>query len=194
MRVTTANPYSAGVWRSETIRLANSVDCTQAPDYELGHYHQDRRAAALGSMMDDFLAREPICWLLKKPLSKEEEIDRRKRLTSTYQRAAHISPAHGATRGFLEFHRLDKLEETFHVASDMLQAHEYHFLKGGDTRLDGRRILLVVRPAIIRRWITEDRHDERQIVSKAIVVVEDPQVQNGTKVEDQKDDKAEDQA
>lgn len=141
--------------------------------------------------MDDFLAREPICWLLKKPLSKEEEIDRRKFLTPIYRQAADISLSHGATRGFLEFHRQDKLEETSHVASDMLKAHEYHFLKDGDTRLDGRRVLLVVRPAIIRRWITEDRHCERQIVSKAIVVVEDPQVQNGTKAEDQKDDKAE---
>lgn len=144
-------------------------------------------------MVDDFLAREPVRLLLKKRLTKEEEIDLHKLLIPTYRNTADISVAHTATRGFLELYRRDKLEKTFHVASDMLTAHEYHFPKG-DTRLDGCRVLFVIRPAIIRRYITEDCSTECKIVNKEIVIVEDPKIQVDTKAEVHNNGKAEDQA
>ena len=179
-----ANPYSAAIRRSETTRLANSVNRLQAPNHELEYYHRDRRTAALSSMVDDVLASEPICWLLKKPANEEEENMRRRLLVSIYQKAADISPVHAAARGFLEFYRLDDLEKTFHEASDTLNAYNYHFLRKGNTKLDGRRVLLVVQPAIIWRWFNNDRNCERLICSKAEVVIEDPQDQNDAGAED----------
>ena len=151
----------------------------QAENQELGFYHKDRRIAAIDDMVDALIASEPICWLLKKPLSEEEESERHRVLVSIYKKIADMSPKHGAKRGYFEFHRLDDLNKSFHVASDTMAAYNYHFLPKDDTCLDCRRVLLVLQPATVLRWTVVDRKYERQVCSKARVVVEDPHGQEG---------------
>lgn len=58
----------------------------------------------------------------------------------------------GNIRGHLEFHRLAELPETFTLGERMV-THEYNCLPKGSTRLDGHRILMVVYPGIVRRYI-----------------------------------------
>lgn len=135
--------------------------------------------------MDDVLASEPICWLLKKSLNEEQTRQRRAALLSMYQKAAEISIHHGASSAYFEFHELEGLEENFQEASDMETAHMYHFLHEGDTKLDGHRVLLVVYPAVVRTWVWPTPFDEPIICTKAEVVVEDPPKQEDVGVDNQ---------
>ncbi|RJE20276.1 hypothetical protein PHISCL_07385 [Aspergillus sclerotialis] len=153
------------------------------PGHELGKYHQERRTALLGDIVDGLIASKPICWLLKS-LTEEEERERRNYLLAIYQKVAEISTHHAAARGCFDFHRLEGLEQTFQEASDMLRAHVYHFLPKGDTKLDGRRVLLVVHPAILRTYVNEAPCPEF-ICTKAHVIVEDPPKQEDTEVDNQ---------
>ena len=140
----------------------------------------------MSDIVGNFLTREPIYWLLKGPLNKEEERARRNDLLDIFQTAADMSPDQGAAHGHHEFQRLEDLEKTFHVASDKLKAYEHHCLEDGDTELDGRRVLLVVQPAVIRRlWILQNREDDYQVCTKAEVVIEDPQGQEDAEADSQ---------
>ncbi|RJE19735.1 hypothetical protein PHISCL_07927 [Aspergillus sclerotialis] len=185
-----ANPFSATLWRSETIRLANSVKVKQANNTELGSYHQERRNSLLSQFVDTTLSGTPIQWLLKKPESQEEEKERRERLYELYQVAAETASTHANARGHYEFHRLDRLPETFDQASKTMEAHTYHFIAKESTRLDGRRVLIVVQPGVTLQWISETFMDGLTVCSPAYIVVEDPEGSKGLE-EPKEEDKRE---
>lgn len=151
----------------------------QAPNTKLGSYHQERRNSFLGKLVDDTLSIQPIQWMLRKLSTKEEESKRRKELYELYQVAADRSSSQANMRGHFEFHGLDCLPEVFHLASNMIEPHTLHFLQEGSTRLDGRRVLMVVYPGITRKWIDESAIWGHEISSKAYVVVEDPEDPKG---------------
>ncbi|KAJ5570149.1 uncharacterized protein N7459_009579 [Penicillium hispanicum] len=167
------NPLNAALWRSETLRLANSVKEAQAPSTKLGSYHRERRQALIGQLVDDILSIEPIQWLLRKPASQEVESKRRDELYKLCQVVAETASAQANMRGHFEFHRLDRLPETFQQYSKTMEAHTLHFLRRDSTRLDGRRVLMLVHPAIARGWIDECAISGYEISTEACVVVED---------------------
>lgn len=159
------------------MRLANSVMVSQAENTDLGSYHQERRNSLLSQLTDRTLSATPIRWLLRTPSSKEEENDRREELYEIYQMAAEKALAQGNTRGHFELRRLDRLPETFDLASKTLDSHAFHFLDDSDnmTRLDGRRVLIVVQPGLARKWTDETDMTEYTLLSPGYVVVEDPE-------------------
>ncbi|CAI7661337.1 unnamed protein product [Penicillium glandicola] len=177
------NPVMASLWRSETNRLANSTDITEAPNTQLGIQHRDHRKSSIGQFVDETLSSEPIQWLLKEPSSKEQANRRYEHLYSICERAAENAVATGNTRGHIAFHGMAMLPETFTLGTyDKMCAHNYNFLPHGSTRLDGNRILMVLYPAIVRSFMTprDKSIREPEYSTLAYVVVED---QSGIVVE-----------
>lgn len=161
----------AALWRSETNRLANSMDIKKASNILLATHHRDRRQSFISQFVDDFLSTEPIQWLLREPSSKEEENKRERKLCNIYMQAMEKAAEMGNIRGHLEFHRLAELPETFTLGERMV-THEYNCLPKGSTRIDGHRILMVVYPGIVRRYICARDRYITEYSTKAYVVVE----------------------
>ncbi|RJE26441.1 hypothetical protein PHISCL_01242 [Aspergillus sclerotialis] len=176
------NPFRAALWKTETIRLANSVDKVQAPNTDFGHYNRKCRIAALPNMVKDLIASYPISLLLRNLSNKEEESARYNEMLRIFKHAADISTLHAAQRGREEFHRDLEKYETFTQGSDNMVAHHYHFPDKRDTRLDGRRVLLVVHPAVSIK-LYNISVELPNVHTKAAVVVEDPEesVKDGAK-------------
>ncbi|KAJ5105319.1 hypothetical protein NUU61_002666 [Penicillium alfredii] len=78
-------------------------------------------------------------------------------------------------RGHFEFYALDRLPETYYFAQDKIESHTLHFLREGSTELDGRRVLIVVHPAIAHRWINEPDTVGHEISCKGYAVLENPE-------------------
>jgi hypothetical protein len=95
-------------------------------------------------------------------------------------------------RGHFEFHRLDRLPKTFHETSETMEPHAFHFLSKDSTRLDGGRVLIVVHPAIARKWMNESAIFGHETSSKAYVVVEDPEDPEDPKDDEERAGKDED--
>lgn len=162
----------AEYWIRETVRLSNSVNSFQAPDSTYGHYNRDRREAAATRLADDFLASGPVQSLLKVPADDEFEKRRREDLVKIYKRAGHAAVSNDTCSGQAKFLGLADLGPTY-ADSDRLSAHAYHCLE--DDRLDGHRILLVIRPAILRKS-TVSSTSEFETVLPAIVMMEDERI------------------
>lgn len=172
----------AAFWRSETNRLANATTRNLASSTLLGTHHRNRRESRLDQFVDDTLSSEPIKWLLREPSGKEEEDERYELLQCVYKIAAQKGAEMGTVRGHLDYQTLATLPKTYTTGDGwrMLQ-HEYNPRNHGNI-LDGRRILIVVYPGIIRRYILA-RHDHLTEFSlPAYVVVQKGPEEN----EDQK--------
>jgi hypothetical protein len=76
-------------------------------------------------------------------------------------------------RGHFKFHRLDRLPKTFHKTSKTMEPHTLHFLSKDSTRLDSGRVLIVVYPAITRKWMNESAIFSHKTSSKAYIMVKD---------------------
>ncbi|KAJ5970406.1 uncharacterized protein N7479_000324 [Penicillium vulpinum] len=154
-----ANPLMAGLWRSETNRLANATHFQQAPKIELGTYHRDRR-------------HEPIKWLLKETSSEEEIETRYAQLHELYKMAVECAAEMGNIRGNISLQSLAVLPQTFNAsAGDRVLAHEYHCLRNNSPKLDDRRILFFVYPGIVRRHISAlERHNIEYSIPAYVVV------------------------
>ncbi|CAI7636156.1 unnamed protein product [Penicillium viridicatum] len=170
------NPLMAANWRSETNRLANGMNLNRVSSIDLGTHHRDRRQSFIDQFVKETLSSEPIKWLLKDPSSKEEEDKRYRLLYRVYQLAVESAADLGNIRGHLDFHTLAALPETFTSGEgDRMRSHEYNLLNAGD-RLDGHRILMLVHPGIVRRYIcARERHFTEYSYPAYVVVQELPQ-------------------
>ncbi|KAJ5594671.1 uncharacterized protein N7459_000879 [Penicillium hispanicum] len=166
------NPLWEAFWKTETLRLANSTaKYVQAPNTEFGEYHKRRCESLIEQAVDE--------WLLKGPLSEEQENRRRKELIRFYERASHDLAAMNTGKGYFKLLHLDRLDKTFSHTSERLLSHHSNAIdNNASAELDGRRILIVTHPAVIRQW-SELRDltfylDEENTLSRAVVVIEDP--------------------
>lgn len=168
----------AALWRSETNRLANSMSLNQAPSTLLGTHHRDRRQSFIGQFVDETLSSEPIKWLLRDPSSKEEENRRYELLYMIYERAAEEAVKMGNIRGHIDFHTLAQLPETFTLGeADRMYLHEYNLCDYSD-RVDGHRVLILVRPGIVRRYISAREEELTEFSMPAYVVVQESAEEN----------------
>lgn len=163
----------AANWRSETNRLANGMDLNMVSSIHLGTYHRDRRQSFIDQLVKETLSSDPIKWLLKDPSSEEEEDKRYKLLYRVYELAVEKAAELGNIRGHLDFHTLAALPETFTQGEgDRMRSHEYNLLNVGD-RLDGHRILILVHPGIVRRYICAHESHFTEFSFPAYVVVQE---------------------
>ncbi|KAI2752314.1 hypothetical protein DTO006G1_9381 [Penicillium roqueforti] len=166
------NPLMAALWRSETNRLANSTDIRKASDTLLGTYHLDRRQSFIGQFVDNALSSEPIRWLLKETSSTEEADRRHKDLCRIYHMAMESAAELGNIRGHIDLEMLATLPRTF-TSGERMQSHEYNLLHEDSNLLDGQRILMVVYPGIVRRYICALEKYVTEYSTAAYVVVEE---------------------
>lgn len=163
----------AANWRSETNRLANGMDLNMVSSIHLGTYHRDRRQSFIDQLVKETLSSDPIKWLLEDPSSEEEEDKRYKLLYRVYELAVEKAAELGNIRGHLDFHTLAALPETFTQGEgDRMRSHEYNLLNVGD-RLDGHRILILVHPGIVRRYICAHESHFTEFSFPAYVVVQE---------------------
>ncbi|KAI9043724.1 uncharacterized protein KD926_003075 [Aspergillus affinis] len=103
--------------------------------------------------------------------SDEVEKKRRNELVGIYTGASHAAVCNDQCSGQTEFSQLADIDPTYHSSSAELSAHDCHGVLPGDTRLDGHRILLVLRPAM--RHKLSQMSSELMIWLPAVVMVED---------------------
>lgn len=125
-------------------------------------------------MVNELIASDPISLLLRKLSNKDEESARYNEMLHIFKNAAEMSVVHAAERGHEEFLRgLENYNETFTEGSNNMVALHSHCLDDGDTRLDGRRVLLVVRPVIFSKFYHITADNRPFMLTKAEVLVED---------------------
>ncbi|PLB53151.1 hypothetical protein P170DRAFT_473028 [Aspergillus steynii IBT 23096] len=168
------NPIMAEYWMRETVRLSNSIHVDQAPDTAYGRYNEERRDAAAARLADDLLASKPIQSLLKTPANDDIEKKRREALIEIYRRAAAAAVFSDQCTGQTKFLKLADIAPTYHASSSELISLEYHGMENGDTRLDGHRILLVVRPGLLRKSNQDSTEFETWL--PAIVMMKDDEI------------------
>ena len=78
----------------------------------------------------------------------------------------------GNIRGHIDLEMLAALPETF-TSGERMQPHEYNFLHEDSNTPDGQRILMVVYPGIIRRYICASEKYLTEYSTPAYVVVEE---------------------
>ncbi|RAK95766.1 uncharacterized protein BO80DRAFT_439116 [Aspergillus ibericus CBS 121593] len=162
-----ANPGSATLWKTETVRLAKSITTDQAPNTMLGLHTKRRREEAARSFASAMLASPPLRMLL----ANRDASDRDEKLVTYYEEAQELATCVGQTRGICEYTNLGRLTSPlFSHRSDKMKAHPNHSLWPDDPRLDGRRILFITQPAVSRlRGTTLMGIEERWARLKAVV-------------------------
>lgn len=161
----------ADIWIRETVCLSNSTCLRQAPYPTYGRYNEDRREAAAARLADGFLASGPIQPLLELPTSDEDAKKRRDDLVTVYRRAADAAVHSDKCTGQTMFLRLDNEHPMYDTNSERLTALTSQGLSNEEARLHGNKVLLVVRPGLLRK-LNKDSTPFRTWV-RAMVMVED---------------------
>ncbi|KAM0091074.1 hypothetical protein ACP6JD_005518 [Aspergillus fumigatus] len=109
--------------------------------------------------------------LLRKVENPEAGDRRAQELQSLYDGAAQLALSLWTQRAFMTCRSLEELPP-FTVSNPVMRAHRLHHLDEDDTRLDGKRILLCVQPAVLAFGSENAEHyNQHKIWSPAVVVV-----------------------
>lgn len=174
-----ANPNFATLWKQQTHRLANSITASQAPgDLDFGQENVKRLRGCAPPLADGLLASRPFRLLLREPLSPEETLSRRTGLAKIFEEALRLM-CDSETRvgGQFRMEQLPQLGSLYKCGSPYMMCWDETGL-ADETDFDGRKILLVVRPAIV--YTHSEPKDAgsgytsvSSIAHKAMVIVED---------------------
>ncbi|GKZ34963.1 hypothetical protein AbraIFM66950_005402, partial [Aspergillus brasiliensis] len=173
-----ANPTFATLWKQQTHRLATSTVIDQADgDLSFGQENADRLKARAPFLVDEILASEPLCLLLKKPLEEAKVSLRRNHLIIFFEQASdmmHLCEAY--LGGHFEIQHLPELGSSYKCDSDYMTYLAYGQESSSDvSTFDGCEILLVVRPGIVYSHtvpgIVLDYDSISNIVEKATVLL-----------------------
>jgi len=111
--------------------------------------------------------------LLREPESQAEVIRRSDDLYRLYHQAGGLALSLWAQRTVIASHGLQRLHK-FRASSSLMTAHRLHHLDEDDKRLDGRKILLCIQPAVLAFGNENgENYDKSKVWAKAIVLVED---------------------
>lgn len=147
-----ANPRYGVLWKMQTQRLANSEACHGVHDLEFGQYNARRHEAALSGFVDNFLASEPFCWLLKDsyPGTSMQAERRRTGLINVFRKGLEtMIKCETWTNGQPFLRGIDELGGTWSAdSSENKVIHSYAWRPQRDL-YNGQRILFVARPALI---------------------------------------------
>ncbi|RHZ64969.1 hypothetical protein CDV55_100397 [Aspergillus turcosus] len=184
----TVDEAQAQLWRSDTVRLANSIvplreeaNCAGkstivGPEaLVLGERSKQARRSAVERLVSSILD-GPIRLMLRK-LSSPKEADRRNEdIIDMFCRAAEMATTCWADRSLWEIRGLDKVV-TFHWHSKTLKLHHLQFVDKNDPRhprLDGKAVLVVMQPPLYRLGNHNLQYHIDRMIAKGLVIVEDP--------------------
>lgn len=178
----------AQLWRSDTVRLANSIvplheEATWAGQSPivgpealvLGERSKQARRSAVERLVSSILD-GPMRLMLRK-LSSPKEADRRNEvIIDMFCRTAELATTCWADRSLWEIRGLDKVV-TFHWHSKTLKLHYLQFADRNDPRhprLDGKAVLVVMQPPLYRLGNHNLQYHIDMMIAKGMVIVEDP--------------------
>ncbi|GKZ17733.1 hypothetical protein AbraCBS73388_010052 [Aspergillus brasiliensis] len=157
-------------------RFFNRIAQTNG-DLSFGQENADRLKARAPFLVDEILASEPLCLLLKKPLEEAKVSLRRNHLIIFFEQASdmmHLCEAY--LGGHFEIQHLPELGSSYKCDSDYMTYLAYGQESSSDvSTFDGCEILLVVRPGIVYSHtvpgIASDYDSISNIVEKATVLL-----------------------
>ncbi|EAW24045.1 uncharacterized protein NFIA_036170 [Aspergillus fischeri NRRL 181] len=181
----TVDEGQAEVWRSDTVRLANSIvplneeaklgsqtSIVGPGALVLGERSKQARRSAVERLVSNILD-GPMRLMLRK-LSSPKEADRRSEIMiDIYCRIAELATTCWADRSLWEIRGLDKVDH-FHWHLETLYLHHFHFVEANDPRVDGKAVLVVIQPLLYRRGGLDLQFDIDRMVGKGVVIVEEP--------------------
>ncbi|OJZ88101.1 hypothetical protein ASPFODRAFT_216871 [Aspergillus luchuensis CBS 106.47] len=142
------NPKSASLWKTETVRLANSVNDKQANNTEMGRHTKSRREELTRSFASAMLKHPPFQMLLE---NCEDTAVREEKLVQFYEKAEKLAISLGSSHGICTYRNLTKLASPLFSGGDqVVTAEDRHILLPHQPRLDGHRILFILQPAVSR--------------------------------------------
>ncbi|KAK4560612.1 hypothetical protein LTR86_005190 [Recurvomyces mirabilis] len=172
-RIAKVDARSANVWRSDTLRLLMPEEHDTSPPAE--ELRQEMRIGCRDQCLRAARSFEegPVAALLNiKSMETATKDGFRKTLTQLFEDAGRMAMRLWTQRTAIKCSSLPDLrKEPFAVDSTLMQAHNLHKLDDPkDHRLDGKRIKLVVHPAVLRYGTHDGEDYERsQVWAKAIV-------------------------
>ncbi|KAA8647811.1 hypothetical protein EYZ11_010429 [Aspergillus tanneri] len=161
------NESEAHTWRSQMLRILS----TPPPDSTESVLHQ-RMREVINELAVDFL-NGPIQALFRPPKENLEIVRRNQELYNLYHDAGELALSLWRQRAFMKFHNLHGLQ-IFRTGNPAMAAHPLQQLDMDDERLDGKRVLLVVQPAIVA-YGDEDaqNYDMCKVWAEGVVLVDE---------------------
>ncbi|KAG2027435.1 hypothetical protein GB937_001178 [Aspergillus fischeri] len=160
-----ADEQKAHTWRSLTLQ---NLSITRDPNTET--FLQDMTKKLVRGLVTRFL-NSSARTLLRNVENHEAGNQRAQELQSLYDGAAQLALSLWTQRAFMTCQSLEELPP-FTVSNPIMRAHRLHRLDEDDKRLDGKRILLCVQPAILAFGSENAEHyNQHKIWSPAVVVV-----------------------
>jgi hypothetical protein len=160
-----ADEQKAHTWRSLTLQ---NLSTTRDPNTET--FLQEMTKRLVRGLVTRFLT-SPAHTLLRKVGNNEAGHQRAQELQLLYKGAAQLALSLWTQRAFMTCQSLRELPP-FTVTNPMMRAHRLHLLDEDDTRLDGKRLLLCVQPAILAFGSENAEHyNQHKVWSPAIVVM-----------------------
>lgn len=152
-----------------TVRLANGKTS------EFGRQIHDHRDALAKSVASKLLSDKTFQCLLRTPEDPEDEEEMKELFITAYQHAAKMSAYLLTQHETLVVQDPKGILPSFHHQMlDAVNLDAFHSLAKGSTRLDGHPVLAVTMPAVFKRGtLIGSLNDDRVLVSKADVIVED---------------------
>lgn len=155
------------MWRSQMIRVL-SKSLTNSDEQPLMPGRLHRMAS---SYAEDFI-NGPVQIFLREPGSQAGVTKRIDDLHSLYHRAGKLALSLWAQRTVTAIHDPERLQK-FNSSSPLMTAHRLHKLDEDDTRLDGRKVVLCVQPAVLAFGDGNgEAYDRSKVWAKAVVLVE----------------------
>ncbi|PLB43424.1 hypothetical protein P170DRAFT_431366 [Aspergillus steynii IBT 23096] len=162
------NPSEAHVWRSQTLRVLSAPPSTPNEESLLAQ----RVREVTSELAVDFL-NGPVQALLRTPRTEAELVKRNQEVYSLYHSAGELALSLWTQRAFMKFHNLHGLKR-FRTGNPAMTAHPLQHLSEDDERLDGKRVLLVVQPAVVAYGDEEaQNYDMCKVWAKGVVLVDE---------------------
>ncbi|EBA27445.1 uncharacterized protein AFUA_5G06905 [Aspergillus fumigatus Af293] len=181
----TVDKGQAELWRSDTVRLANSiVPLNEEVNWDghttilgsaqlvLGERSKQARRSAVERLVSNILD-GPMRLMLRK-LSSPKEVDQRSKImVDVYCRMAELATRCWAERQRWDIRGLDKVDR-FHWVSETLDLHFLQMATKDDPKFDGKAVLVVVQPLLYLCGGLDLQFNYDRMIAKGLAIVEDP--------------------
>jgi hypothetical protein len=158
----------AHIWRSQMLRLLSVPPVDSATDSLLSY---KIREVSTGLAVE-FL-KGPIRLLLRQTQDNADHGKRDQELQRLYHGAGELSLSLWTQRTWMRRYHLSELAD-FRTDHSMVTAHRLHHLDEDDHRLNGKKILAVIQPAIVAFGNEDAEHyNNGKIWAKAVVIVDE---------------------
>ncbi|KAE8342567.1 hypothetical protein BDV24DRAFT_162458 [Aspergillus arachidicola] len=156
----------AHTWRSQTIRILSTAT---DPHTKTKPILQERIEELSSGLVTNFLG-SSACTLLRS-LDTDHAKKMNQELQSLYAAAAHLALSLWSQPTLMVCRNQQHLPD-FAIASPMMIAHRLHHLDEEDSRLDGKQVLLVIRPVVLAfGTVNAEHYDLSKVWAPATVVI-----------------------